>query len=139
MEDYIVEVKGKRHKVRGYVESNGYVRLVIDGKKISAHRYIYSLHHGDIPEGYEIHHINGNKEDNRIENLALVTPTENKRKVDQAGRGYYFDKVKKKRRWRAVRDYDKKKYHIGHFGTECGAYMASRMFHVNKGLYYGKN
>jgi len=34
---------------------------------------------GAIPSGYVIHHINGIKNDNRIENLQMMTPSEHTR------------------------------------------------------------
>lgn len=37
-----------------------------------AHRVIWEMHNGEVPEGMEIDHINGVKHDNRIENLRCV-------------------------------------------------------------------
>jgi hypothetical protein len=49
--------------------SNGYVY---------EHIIIWENHYGKIPEGYQIHHKNGIKNDNRIENLQLVSYLEHK-------------------------------------------------------------
>jgi len=43
------------------------------------HRAIWMQHHGDIPEGHVIHHINGDHYDDRIENLAAVTVRQHRR------------------------------------------------------------
>lgn len=37
------------------------------------HKQIYEKHYGPIPEGYEIHHIDGNTLNNNLENLKAVT------------------------------------------------------------------
>ena len=56
--------------------SRGYV---IVGRRPGrvAHRIIWERVHGPIPEGMQINHINGIKNDNRISNLELVTPSQN--------------------------------------------------------------
>lgn len=41
------------------------------------HRAVYRAFVGEIPKGMMINHIDGNKENNSIENLELVTPSEN--------------------------------------------------------------
>lgn len=41
------------------------------------HRAVYETFVGEIPEGYEIDHINIKRADNRLENLRLVTHKEN--------------------------------------------------------------
>jgi len=42
-----------------------------DTKLDYQHRVKWELRYGKIPEGYEIHHINGNKKDNRISELKI--------------------------------------------------------------------
>lgn len=60
---------------------DGYLKISggEDGRSITAlaHRLIWMHLHGEIPKGLEINHKNGIKDDNRIENLELVTPKEN--------------------------------------------------------------
>jgi hypothetical protein len=40
------------------------------------YRKIYESHHGKIPKGYHIHHIDGNPFNNEISNLQCVSPEE---------------------------------------------------------------
>ncbi len=55
----------------------GYVRFKLNGKLKFAHRVIWEMFNGKIPEGKVIDHINGIKDDNRIENLRLTTQRQN--------------------------------------------------------------
>lgn len=43
------------------------------------HRDIYEFYKGPIPDGYVIHHVDGNPLNNSIENLLCVTPSEHSR------------------------------------------------------------
>ena len=56
---------------------NGYRLYDLKGKIKSGHRIVWEAFIGNIPENYEIDHINGNRDDNRLTNLRLVTHKEN--------------------------------------------------------------
>ena len=56
---------------------NGYCRIRYKGKTFQAHRVIFETFVGKIPQGYELDHINTVRDDNRLENLRLVTHKEN--------------------------------------------------------------
>ncbi len=42
------------------------------------HRYVWKFYNGEIPKGYEIHHIDENKSNNNIENLMILSVSEHK-------------------------------------------------------------
>ena len=113
---------------------NGYVQLNkrVNGERWE-HRVVYEKHHGPIPKGMQIHHINGNKQDNRIENLAMLSDKDNKQKSDRMGKGYTI-RSNKKHPYQANRKVNGIYYVIGSFGTACGAYMASRMAYLTHGV-----
>lgn len=54
--------------------NNGYVKASIDGETTYLHRFLM-----DCPKGKVINHINHNRNDNRLENLEIVTSLENAR------------------------------------------------------------
>jgi len=66
-----------KDKNAGTPDKDGYIRIVFKGKKMMAHRMIWEMFNGEIPEGMEVHHINGVRDDNRIDNLALTTRKQN--------------------------------------------------------------
>lgn len=55
----------------------GYRKGMIKRKSYREHRLIWIWHNGDIPKNLLIDHINGIRGDNRIENLRLVTVSQN--------------------------------------------------------------
>jgi hypothetical protein len=59
-----------------YRNSDGYIKLKALGQSVSAHRLAYALYYGKWPNG-QIDHINGDKADNRITNLRVVTISDN--------------------------------------------------------------
>lgn len=52
---------------QGIVDKSYYIR---------EHRLVWILANGNIPDGFEVHHINGIKTDNRIENLVILSKSD---------------------------------------------------------------
>jgi hypothetical protein len=61
----------------GYINAQGYRSFMHQGKNYLAHRVIWEMHKGSIPNGMQVDHINRDRSDNRIENLRLVTHQQN--------------------------------------------------------------
>ena len=61
------------------VGNHGYYVGVVNGKTTLLHRLIYEEAHGKVPRGHEVHHKNGNKTDNRLENLEMLSSVEHGR------------------------------------------------------------
>ena len=61
----------------GHLNEHGYLMVKFKGKLCRQHRVIWEMHHGPIPDDLTIDHINGVKDDNRIENLRLLTHERN--------------------------------------------------------------
>ena len=67
-------------RVAGTRAFNGYIHIHARTKKVTAlkaHRVVWFIHYGEVPN--YIDHINGDRADNRIENLRATTPSLNLR------------------------------------------------------------
>lgn len=105
----------KRSALGAKAGHGGRLQTSIEGSAHYIHRLVWVYHHGYWPTK-QIDHINGDKLDNRIENLREVTNGENaqNRKV----RGVSFDHRKVERPWRARIMVNGRSISLGYFDTE---------------------
>lgn len=71
----IWKVKNTKGKEAGALRPTGYVVVEIDSKPVMAHWLVWIMHNGNF-DGY-IDHIDGNRSNNKIENLRVVNWAEN--------------------------------------------------------------
>lgn len=77
--------KGRRKDLLAGTKNNrGYIKVTVNGVQLYAHRIVWEMHNGAIPDEMEIDHINHDRSDNRIENLRLVRRSENAMNLSRA-------------------------------------------------------
>jgi len=117
-----------RHNDSGYVRVD--LRSNSKSKTIYTHRLV-AIHF--IPNNdnkLQVNHINGNKSDNRVENLEWVSNTENQcHRYDKTKTASKFIGVSKQRKnWKAQITHKGKDIYLGYFKTEELAYAARVKF-----------
>lgn len=70
---YVKLKVGPRAKATGRnINRNGYVVIMVGKRQVTEHRHLMELHLGRaLVKNENVHHINGDRSDNRIENLEL--------------------------------------------------------------------
>jgi hypothetical protein len=110
-------------RIAGTPKNDGYRRVLIKGKFVFSHQIAWALYYGEIPpKGMHLDHINGVKDDNRIVNLRLCTPAENRRnsKLPINSSTGYLGVYRSRGRFKALL----KNRHLGMFDTPEEAHEA---------------
>lgn len=96
-------------------------------ERLSMHRFVLGLKQGDAP-GLFVDHINGDRLDNRRENLRLVTPSGNSqnRIAPTAGVSRFRGVSRNETSFLARGQVDRRAVHIGSFPTELEAAIAAQ-------------
>lgn len=122
--------------VRSTANSAGYCLVRFKGQGVYLHRIVWILNYGDIPENTYVDHINGNKIDNRLENLRLVSHRVNhwNRKKHREGKlpGCYFDNTRKM--YHAQVWLNNRLKFLGYYPTELEAHNAYIKFLKENGI-----
>ena len=114
--------------VVGSKNGNGYLRVSVLGKYFYVHRIVFMWHFGYLPN--EIDHIDGNKSNNKIENLREATHLQNGKNLtlrlsNKVGiNGVRFDSDRRK--WASSICINKKKKHLGRFANIEDAILARK-------------
>jgi hypothetical protein len=114
----------------------GYIYVGVNNKRLRAHRVVWMIVYNEIPG--EIDHIDGNRSNNRLENLRVVSRSGNnqnrgiQRNNTSGATGVSFDSYRSK--WAANIQADGKKIKLGRFASfdeAVKAYAAAKeKFHT---------
>lgn len=128
------------------LDGEGYRLVIIHGKTHKAHRVVWAFHKGVWPT-YNIDHINGIPNDNRIENLRDVSMQDNARNRRRVSRntsgvtGVVWARAEKK--WHAQIKVSGKCISLGNYSDKLDAIAARKQaeaqygFHPNHGREHG--
>ncbi len=112
----------------GCKNGNGYLRVAIKYKYYYVHRIIFLMHHGYLPKF--IDHIDGNRNNNKLENLREATHSENaqnqKTPINNSS-GYknvFWHKTKKS--WAVCISLNNKLHHFGNYQNLTDAIQVAK-------------
>ena len=98
----------KAGDIVGKPNSDGYLKVTIERKSFCLQRIVYLMYHGVDPYPFSVDHKNGNRSDNRISNLRLLTNQWNCRNLNKPEVGVSFYKALNKWVARIVTDEGRK-------------------------------
>lgn len=88
----------------GWINGRGYREIRVNGGIVKEHRHVMAMHIGrELLPHEDVHHINGDKTDNRVENLELVahgqhsTITNNSRVYSRGRKNNLTDEERQRR------------------------------------------
>jgi hypothetical protein len=119
----IICIKPRLHvkigDIAGTLRKDGYLIARFNGKQYLAHRIAWYLHYGVWPAN-KIDHINGIKNDNKINNLKYVTHkvNQNNQKCHRKKTVKYYTFHKQRNKWQVRKRINGKLTHFGWFDTE---------------------
>ena len=119
--------KRNRGNQAGSKKQNGYIEIQFQGKMFKAHRLAWMLVYGDLADGVEIDHIDGDRSNNRLSNLRAVSRNinqQNQRKAKTNNRTGLLGVSKNGSGWKAELRVNGKKVNVGTYKTPELAYQA---------------
>jgi hypothetical protein len=136
----IAKTNSKCRKVGDTLSSltdKGYLKSSVGGKSYRVHRLVFLYHHGYMP--IQVDHIDGNRMNNKIENLREATSSQNnqnRKATSSSGvKGVVWHKQSKK--WVASICVNRKSVHLGSFiSIEEAALVANKSRQSAHGEFY---
>ena len=110
--------KSKVGKIAGTKDGKGYLRVRLNWNMYSIHRLVWMYHNGDFPKSL-LDHIDGNRLNNKIENLREATHYENnvnsRKQIDNTSGYKNVTWRKDKQKWQVKCNSFGKTYYGGYY------------------------
>lgn len=116
--------------VAGYCRKDGYQVVCVKKRRYYAHRIIWLMINGAFPpDKMDIDHIDGNKRNNRIQNLRVVTRSQNNQNMKRLRVGKTSKHIgvcwmAREGKWAAYIKVGNKRMSLGYHDTELLAHAA---------------
>jgi hypothetical protein len=131
------------NKVAGRTIHHGYKMIGLYGRAYMSHRLIFMFHYGYFPK--EVDHIDGNKSNNKIDNLRPATHSQNlknqKLRTNNVSGCKNVGWSKREQKWRVRLTVNYKEKHIGYFLdrelADLVAIEATNLYHGKFSSYKG--
>lgn len=113
----------------GSLNLDGYRQVMVNRKTFPVHRLIAMAFLDDYSKELQVDHINGDKCDNRVENLRMVTPMENQRSYRKGASGVSsrfrgVSLIKSRGLWMTSISNGSKNIRVGEYASEEAAALA---------------
>lgn len=118
----------KTQRDAGTCRKDGYWQVSVDGTTYLKHRIIWMMMHGDIPDGFQVDHINRDPSDNRLANLRSVPVSLNqfncKLQSNNTSGHCGVSWHKRRTKWLAHIRVDGKRHQLGFYSKKADAAKA---------------
>lgn len=124
------------NKPAGGVSKRGYIQVRKGIDKFMAHRIIWAMHYGKWPES-GIDHINGDRLDNRIDNMRVASQYGNSKNAAKYPRKEPWiatGVIRRGAKWYAHAQVNKKSLRLGIFNCHTAAMIARKKFDIDNGF-----
>lgn len=121
--DKVEELKQYKIYIRKQGGDTWYAAINLEGKKILLHRYLMNVYEEKYSIDCVVDHINGDKLDDRLENLRICSHTDNMKNIRKGNKITGVSQLKNGK-WSARIMHNYKGMHLGYFNTEQEAILA---------------